>query len=171
MRTVLHEGRFLRLVQEGSWEFVERANSTGAVVVVAVTPTGGLLLVEQHRPPVRGVVIELPAGLAGDGDADEDFATAAARELEEETGWRAGRVAPLVAGPSNPGLSAGRMHLFLATELSRSHHGGGVEGESITVHEIPLAEVEAWIHGRVAEGAMVDPKVFAGLHFALRAGI
>ena len=84
-----YEGRFLRMVARGHWEFVERANSTGVVAVLAVTPDDKILLVEQFRPPVEASVIEIPAGLAGDiaGEEDEDFSRAAVRELAEESGY------------------------------------------------------------------------------------
>ena len=63
----LHAGRHLRLVERNGWEFVERPGVRGIVVVAAVTPGGRLLLVEQRREPVGTRVVELPAGLAGDG--------------------------------------------------------------------------------------------------------
>ena len=89
---VLFEGRYLRLRSAGHWEFAERVGISGVVAVVAITPSGALLLVEQFRIPVGSQVIELPAGLAGDGDfAGENLQTAAQRELEEETGWTACR--------------------------------------------------------------------------------
>ena len=47
--------------------------------------------------------------------------------------------------------------------LSRLGRGGGVDGESITVHEVPLAQVPAWLSSREAAGTLVDPKVWAGL--------
>ena len=65
-RRVLGEGRFLRLVDDHTWEYVERRNATGVVAIVAVTPAGELLLTEQHRPAVGTAVIDLPAGLAED---------------------------------------------------------------------------------------------------------
>src|SRR5690606_33221547 len=85
-REIMAEGRFLRMVREDGWEWVQRTRISGVVVVAAVTPEGKVLLVEQHRPPVGGRVLEMPAGLAGDiaGQEDEALETAARRELEEE---------------------------------------------------------------------------------------
>ena len=68
---LLHQGEFLRLLRRRHWEFVERTNSRAVAVIVAVTPADELVLVEQHRWPVGRPVIELPAGLVGDIDAEE----------------------------------------------------------------------------------------------------
>ena len=91
---VLHRGMHLTMVRRGTWEYVTRPGVTGIVGILAVTTEGRLLLVEQYRPPVGKRVIEIPAGLAGDGSnvAGEELATAARGELEEETGYRAGRM-------------------------------------------------------------------------------
>jgi len=167
---VLATGRYLRLRQDNGWEWCERVNSTGVVVVVAVTAAGDLLLVEQHRPPVGGRVLELPAGLAGDlADArDEAFALAAARELEEETGYRADRIEHLTAGPVSAGMTSEVLTWFRAHGLARVGAGGGDASEDIVVHEVPLDGVEAFLDERIAAGTQVDPKVFAGLYFARR---
>jgi ADP-ribose pyrophosphatase len=166
----LHAGRHLRLVSRNGWEFVERPGVRGIVLVVAVTPRGGLLLVEQHREPVGARVLELPAGLAGDAGspAGEPLEEAARRELVEETGWDAAEMERLTAGPPSAGVTSEVVTLFRARDLSRVGAGGGVDGESITVHEVPLADAESWLLGREAGGALVDPKVWAGLWFARR---
>ncbi|MCL4806201.1 MAG: NUDIX hydrolase [Thermoanaerobaculia bacterium] len=166
----LHAGRHLRLVARNGWEFVERPGIHGIVLVVAVTPGGGLLLVEQWREPVGAKVLELPAGLAGDseGSADEPLEGAARRELLEETGWSAESMERLTSGPPSAGVTSEIVTLFRARGLSQAGPGGGVEGEAITVHEVPLAAVESFLLGREAEGTLVDPKVWAGLWFARR---
>jgi ADP-ribose pyrophosphatase len=165
---VLGQGRFLRLVRRDGWEQVERIGVREIVVIVAVTPAGELLLVEQHRPPVGGSVLELPAGLVGDEDRhrDEPLEEAARRELREETGWEAARFERLSAGPPSAGLSTEVVTLLRAHELRRRGEGGGVEGERIRVHAVPLGEVAGWLAAREAAGVLVDPKVWAGLWFA-----
>src|SRR5438876_3565217 len=77
------EGKHIRLVRRGFWEFVTRKQVSGIVGIVAVTEDGKLLLVEQPRPALGKDVIELPAGLAGDaeGYAQEALADTAKREL------------------------------------------------------------------------------------------
>lgn len=163
-------GQFLRLVRRGQWEFVERTNSSGATAIVALTDDDRLLLIEQPRPALGGVAVELPAGLVGDtpGDEAEDLAAAAGRELVEETGYEALRIAQVAAGPSSPGLTSECISIFLATGLRKVGPGGGVESEEITLYEVPLAEVEDWLAGRIARGIHVDLKVYAGLYFARR---
>ena len=153
-RDVLAEGRFLRLIKEDGWEWAERTNASGVVVVVALTPEGRVLLVEQHRPPVRGRVIELPAGLAGDlsGAEDEALEVAARRELEEETGWTAARIVRLTAGPVSAGMTSESLTFLRAEGLRRCGAGGGDETEDIVVHEIPLDDADAWLAARAAEG-------------------
>ena len=162
----LAEGKYLRLLQRGRWEFVERVNASSVVAMLAVTKENEILLVEQYRPAVRRRVIELPAGLVGDVDGDHDERRAATRELLEETGYRAHRVEPLVAIPSSAGLTDETTILYRCTGLRRVGEGGGDETENIKVHVLPLAEVGAWLSRRIRRGAHVDAKVFAGLYHA-----
>lgn len=168
---VISAGRFLRLVRRGKWEFAERTNASGAAAIVAVTDDQRLVLIEQARPALGGVVVELPAGLVGDtpGQEAEDMAVAAGRELIEETGYEAGKISLACSGPSSPGLTSECIAIFVATALRKVGPGGGDEHEEITVHEVPLAEVESWLAARTAAGAHVDLKVYAGLYFARRA--
>lgn len=165
---LLGAGRFLRLVRRGGWEFAERINATAVVGVAAVTEGGRLLLVEQFRPPIGANVIELPAGLAGDtaGAEGETLEVAAGRELFEETGYRAGALRLLAAGPSSSGLASEVLHLFWAEQLVRQGAGGGHGDERLAVHEIPVPEVPGWLQRRAAEGVLADFKVFAALWWA-----
>ncbi|MBI5446944.1 MAG: NUDIX hydrolase [Deltaproteobacteria bacterium] len=166
----LHAGRHLRLVVRKGWEFVERPGILGIVLVVAVTPENRLLLVEQWREAVGANVLELPAGLSGDAGspAGEPLKEAARRELVEETGWDATAMERLTTGPPSAGVTSEIVTFFRARGLSKVGAGGGVEGEAITVHEVPLAAVEDFLAAREAGGSLVDPKVWAGLWFAYR---
>ena len=163
---VLFEGRYLRLLSEGGWEYVVRPNATGVVVIVAVTPEGSLVLVEQPRTAVHARVIELPAGLVGDtgAGAGESLETAAHRELIEEPGYAAAEMVPLAEGPVAVGLATEIISFFHARGLRRVGAGGGDETESITVHEVPLAGLRPWLAEKQRQGVMVDPKLFAGLY-------
>jgi len=169
-RRVLAEGRFARLVAQDGWEWVERVNSSGAAVIVAVTENAELVLVEQYRIPLGRPVIELPAGLAGDiaGSEHEELSEAARRELLEETGCEASSMTPLVEGPSSAGLASETYTLFLARGARRIGPGGGDHSEDIQVHVVPLDEVPRWLDAKRRDGVMVDPKVYAGLYFATR---
>lgn len=164
---VLARGKYLEMVKRGPWEYVVRPGIPGAVVIVAVTPQRELLLVEQRRVPLDARVIELPAGLAGDisGEEHEALATAASRELLEETGYEAGAMIELASGPTTAGLSNEQVTLFLATNLRRVSDGGGDDAEDILVHCVPLAQVPQWLDQARAEGKLVDVKIFAGLYF------
>ena len=166
---VLAQGRFLRLMKQGRWEFADRVNAKGAAIIAAVTPEGCVLLIEQYRAALGRTVIEMPAGLVGDEeDEHEHFAVAARRELLEETGYEADEMIEVAHGPPTAGLATELVTLFVARGLQRVHAGGGNEHEDIAVLEIPLAEVDAWLHERAAEGRLIDPKVYAGLYFLLR---
>lgn len=166
----LYAGRFLRLLRRGRWEYAERVHPGGAVAIVALTPDGCLLLVEQFRAPMGHAVIELPAGLVGDepGRETEAWEAAAARELEEETGWRAGRMERLTGGPTTAGLSNETVVLVRAFDLKQVGEGGGDASEDITVHAVRLPEVADWLAAREHDGLPPDPKIFAALYFLER---
>jgi ADP-ribose pyrophosphatase len=166
----LCSGKFLALVREGRWEYVDRIGATGAAIVVAVTDDQKLLLVEQYRIPVHARTIELPAGIVGDepGGLSERPTAAAKRELLEETGYAADRVEALTTGPSSSGLTSEMATLLRASGLRRVSAGGGVAHEDITVHEVPLSEVHGWLAARASQGLLIEPKVYAGLYFIAR---
>ncbi len=169
----LHEGRHLRFVRQGRWEFVERVRVSGIVVIVAVTDGGRLLVTEQFRPPVGRRILELPAGLAGDvpESAQEALAEAARRELLEETGYAAREMEYLTTGTASAGVSSEVLTLFRARGLTRVGAGGGDASEAIQVHEVPLTRAKDWLQEKEAQGVMVDVKVWAGLHFVTRSGV
>jgi len=165
--TVHYSGRFLGLKEFDNWEYAFRTNASGVVVLVPVTDAGELVLVEQYRVPVRSRVMELPAGLVGDdGDSEEDFTTAAQRELIEETGYRADNLEELLTSPSTPGMADEIITIYFASGLVRVGPGGGVSNEDITVHHVPLDNAVDWLNERQAKGVMLDPKIYAGLFWA-----
>jgi len=165
---VLVETKYLNLVKRGDWVFAQRPAQISVVAIVAVTTDRKLVLVEQYRTPTNSRVIELPAGLAGDivGEENESLQTAAERELLEETGYAAAKWEQLPIVVSSAGLTDERQTLFRASLLTKVGSGGGVDSEDITVHEIPLDEVETWIADRVKSGADVDGRVYAALYFS-----
>ena len=164
-------GKYLELCRDGNWEYVRRVNARGAAFMLAVTEAQELVLVEQYRVPLQRRCIELPAGIVGDDPAHpgENAESAALRELEEETGFRGGRIEHLLSGPSSPGMSAEILHLFRVSDLARVGPGGGADdGEDITVHLVPLDEVHAWLQNRAVAGLAIEPRIYAGLWFAGR---
>lgn len=157
------EGKYLRLVTRGRWEYVERTNAGSAVIVIAVTPEDKLVFVEQFRVPMNANSIEMPAGLVGDTDANDTLEDAARRELLEETGWLASDVKVLMVGPTSSGMSNEVIAFVRARGLTRVHAGGGDETENITVHEVPVADAPRWLSAKMAEGYAMDAKLWAGL--------
>jgi ADP-ribose pyrophosphatase len=159
------EGRHLRLVRRGTWEFVDRMKGTGVVAIVALTDDGRLVLVEQFRAPLERSVIELPAGVAGDrhGIEDESLEAAARRELLEETGYEAGAMEAVLTAATSAGITNEEIVFFVAGGVRRVGPGGGDETEDITVHTVPLPDLLAWTRRMQRErGVGVDAKVFTG---------
>ena len=167
---VLHEGRYVRLMKVGRWEYVQRLGRDAAVVILAVTDKGEALFVEQFRAPVRSQVIEFPAGLVGDlsHHAGESLELAATRELEEETGYTAARMEKMTSGPPSPGLASEIITWFRATGLRQTGKGGGDHTENIVVHAVPVADAGGWLRRMEDQGRLVDPKVYIGLYFLSR---
>jgi len=165
-----YEGKWIRFVDKDGWEYVERIGVTGVVCITAVTPDNKLVLVEQHRPALCSKTIELPAGLVGDepGHEDEHHQHGAERELFEETGYEADQWSYLTEGAASSGLCSEIITFFMARGLRKVGEGGGVQNESIVVHEIALSELQEWLDGKAREGYLIDPKVFTGLYFVGR---
>jgi ADP-ribose pyrophosphatase len=163
----LFSSKYLEVRQTGKWVYAHRPGVTGIVIIVAVTDDREILLVEQYRVPVASKVLELPAGLVGDSDSEgsEDLVTGARRELLEETGYEAGQWEELFTGPPTAGMTTEVVTFFRASQLRSVNSGGGVEGENITVHRIPLSNIEEWLKQKQTEGFLIDPKVYAGLYF------
>jgi len=152
------EGRFLRAMRRGRWEYVGRARGIQAAVILAIDD-GHVLLVEQYRVPLGAPCLELPAGLVGDEEEGEGIAVAALRELEEETGYRAGRMIDAGRFASSPGMVSETFTLMVAKDLVKTGEGGGVAGEDIIVHRVPLPDVAGFIAGRRTAGVAMDAKL------------
>ncbi|KKC25668.1 NUDIX hydrolase [Sphingomonas sp. SRS2] len=156
------QGRFIAAKREGKWEYVSRTRGIRAAVILAIdTDADGahVLLVEQYRVPLKRHCIELPAGLIGDDSEGEADDIAAARELEEETGYRPARIETIGEFSSSPGMVSETFTLVRAHGLEKVHDGGGVEGEDIIVHRIALAEVPAFVEQQRGLGKMIDVKL------------
>jgi ADP-ribose pyrophosphatase len=144
------------------------AGHPGGVCMVAIDPSDRVLLVRQWRHATDGPLLEIPAGTL-DREPDgsiEDHALAAARELEEETGSRAGTWRYLGRFYTAPGFTSELMHLYLATDLT-SAHGDALqpdEDERLELRAIPFAEALAMADA----GELVDAKTLIGLYWVAR---
>ncbi len=158
-RTIPWEGKYIRIVRDGSWEYVQRVGGVRAVVILA-EHDGRLVIIEQPRVPLGGrMSVELPAGLVGDEDPDATVEETAVKELEEETGFTAGRIELLGEFFSSPGMVSESYTLVRAHELVKTGDGGGNEHEQIEVHLVAREDVASFIAGKRAEGAAIDTKL------------
>ncbi len=159
--TIVWQGKFLTAKTQGKWEYVSRARGIRAAVILAIDAEDHVILVEQFRIPLGRSCIELPAGLVGDDAAlaGEDATAAAARELEEETGYHAARMDVLGEFYSSPGMVSESFTLLRAHGLTKVGPGGGTEGENITVHRVPRREISAAIARWRAAGYGIDTRL------------
>ncbi len=166
-REVKYEGKFIRFIDDDGWEYVERTNCSGIVIIVSKTDEDKVLFVEQYRVPIKAKSIEFPAGLINDEDqtSDETPIEAARRELLEETGYEAASMEELIFGPVSGGMSTNVVTMVMARGLKKVGAGGGVEGENVTVHEVPLSEVDGWLKIMAEKGFFIEPKIYSGLYF------
>ena len=155
---IMWQGKFLTTVKRGRWEYVTRPKGVRAAVIIAIEQ-GCMILVEQYRVPLGSMSLELPAGLIGDEQEGEEPLAAAARELEEETGYRAGRLKDCGEYFSSPGLLGESFTLVRARDLQQVGPGGGTEGENITVHRVPLGEIAAFVASKRTEGCGIDVRM------------
>ena len=167
MDKVIFEGKFLQLLQRDRWEFVERKQTNGVVVIAAKTDDQRWIVIEQRREPVGQICIELPAGLSGDSTefAGEELIVAARRELLEETGYTASQLIHLGRSAPTPGLTSEIMDYFLATDVKQIEQGGGVGEENIRTHLVPDSEIDAWLHEQ-SQTHLISSMVYCGLYLA-----
>ncbi len=132
----------------------------GAVCIVPVQDDGTILLVRQFRLAAGKVLLEIPAGTLEEG---EEPAACAARELEEETGYRATTLLPLFQSFLAPGYSTERIHAYLATGLTPGHAHTDAD-ENVELVPLPRAEAER----RILAGEIEDSKTISSILAALR---
>ena len=168
---VLGQGKYLRLLKNGRWEYVSRVRAKGAVHILATTARQEIILVEQERVPVGARTIELPAGIVGDQAElqGETVEACALRELLEETGYRAREARVVYSGPTAPGLTSEMVHLARIVGAEKAGDGGGVDGEDISVHIVAPARIDGFLAAKRGEDLLIDPRIYLGLYF-LRAG-
>lgn len=143
---------------DGGTSVREYIRHPGAVVMIPVLPDGRILLIRQFRYPMGRVEIELPAGKI---DAGEVLEETLQRELEEETGYRAGRITFLTEIHPCIGYSDERMWLYLAEDLYDGNAGSD-EDEFIELLPTGLDDALALVRS----GEITDVKAVIGLFWA-----
>lgn len=170
-RRAVHDGRIVHLsvdtvrMPDGSVREMEFIHHVGASAILPLLgklgdPDPEILLIRQYRYATGGYLYEVPAGTRGEG---EPFEAVARRELEEETGWRAGGLIPLTRIYTTPGFTDEVIHLWLAVDLEPGTSKLD-EDEFVEVVRIPFSTALAWIR----EGRIIDGKSLATLLYAAR---
>jgi len=173
---VIHRGRVgtfrIDTIQfsDGRTSTREILSHPGAVAIVALDPDGQVLLVRQWRTAAGRALLEIPAGTLDVLDAGmgliEDPGSAAPRELEEETGYRARSWRKLAAFWTAPGFASELMHLYLATDLvaAREDRLGPDEDERLELVRLPFSDALRAIE----QGEICDAKSIVGLYWLAR---
>lgn len=174
MVETVFEGKYLKIVQNGHWEYVTRKNADGAVIIVPLDGSGkytNLIMISEFRVPFQKRVLGFPAGLVGDKTAGEDIFAAARREMVEEVGLMPNSLKLLCQdGPSSSGLTDETFDMILAQDLVKVGDGGGDETEDIEILSVPLIGVTKTIDEHKSVGTLISPKVYMALYFLLKLG-
>jgi ADP-ribose pyrophosphatase len=152
------EGKFVRLLRRGKWEYASRANDIKAVVILAEYD-GKMILIDQPRVGPDCRCVELPAGLVGDEDPNASVEATAIKELEEETGFTAERVERLGDFYASPGMLSESFTLVRAHGVTKVGEGGGDDNEDIRVHLVARADIPNFVEQKRAEGFGIDVKL------------
>ena len=149
------QGKYIRIMTRGSWEYVERCGGVSAVVILAEYE-GRIILIEQSRVPLHGRhCLEMPAGLVGDED-DKGVEETAVKELEEETGFTADRIERLGEYFASPGMVSEGFDLVRAHGVRPC--GQPVE-EGIEVHLVERERIAEFVEQKRSEGVAIDTKL------------
>ncbi len=165
-RRTIYRGKIVNLDLEdvtlpnGHRMTIEMIRHSGAAAVVPFLPSGGVVLIRQYRHAAGGTIYEVPAGRL---DAGEDPEACARRELEEEAGYRAGRMERLATILTTPGFTDEKIHIFLARDLLPVPHGREPD-EVIEVVSMPMADAIR----KIENGEIVDGKTICALMIASR---
>jgi ADP-ribose pyrophosphatase len=150
-----------RLREENGIEIIrEVVRHPGGAGALPLFDDGRVALVKQYRHPARRELLEIPAGRIEDGETPEICAT---REVEQEIGFRAGRIEKLAEFYSTPGFCEERLYVYLATSLTPSSQALDHD-ELIEIVYLPFTEAV-----KMAEcGEIEDSKTIIGLLLAAK---
>lgn len=133
----------------------------GAVVIIPKLSDGQMVLIRQLRVATGGKIWEFPAGTLEKGERPIDCA---ARELQEETGWRPRKLKELLEFYPTPGISTEKMFLFLGEDLVKSKECKPDVDEELTCRIFSLREIDRMIQ----KGLIIDGKTILGYLFFLK---
>ncbi|QCX13723.1 NUDIX hydrolase [Enterococcus faecalis] len=134
---------------------------SGAVAMIPLTAEGKIVLVKQFRKPLEQVILEIPAGKIDPGEENQ-LETTAMRELEEETGYRAGQLTYINSMYLSPGFANEKLALYLATDLQKVENPRPQdEDEILELYELTIAEAKA----EVAKGTICDAKTLFAIQY------
>lgn len=161
MKKPIYKGKIIDLSVEtvtlpnGATADLEVISHPGAAAVVPMKDGRTVILVRQYRHAVGRFIYEIPAGKLHPGEDPRDCA---AREVEEETGYKVGRLEPILSFLTTPGFTNEIIHIFLGTELSPGTQNLGAD-EVLEIIEMPLAQAIE----HVRDGGIQDAKTIIGL--------
>ncbi len=155
----IYEGKILDLelvevqLPDGKSSKREIVRHNGAVAIIAYKDEHTVLFVEQYRKSIEKVLLEIPAGKIEKG---EDVMVCAARELEEETGYKSDNLTYLGKIVASPGFCDEYIHILKAEELYPGDETLGDEDEFIGLREIKAADVKSMIRdGRIEDAKTI----------------
>jgi len=164
MRKNIYRGRVVNLDLEtvklpnGATVELEIIHHPGAAAIVPMKDEETVLLIRQYRHAAGGYILEIPAGTLRPG---EDPGDCAARELEEEIGFRPSALEPLATFFTTPGFTDEVIHIYKATGLTPGKQNLDHD-EVLEVVELPLREAI----GKIGDGSIRDGKTIVGLQVA-----
>jgi len=159
--SLVYEGKAVSVKKEevelpsGKRIYRETVLHRGASAIIPVMDNGDIIFVRQYRHPIGEYILEIPAGTLKEG---EDPEACARRELEEETGYRAGELIHLLTIYPSPGYSSERLHLYLARKLEKGNQNLEAD-EDISITFLSLEDaLEA-----IRERRIRDAKTIVGI--------
>ena len=159
--SLVYEGKAVSVKKEevelpsGKRIYRETVLHRGASAIIPVMDNGDIIFVRQYRHPIGEYILEIPAGTLKEG---EDPEACARRELEEETGYRAGELIHLLTIYPSPGYSSERLHLYLARKLEKGNQNPEAD-EDISITFLSLEDALEAIRRR----RIRDAKTIVGI--------